>query len=248
MRIRKPAQQPTKTFVLRPRGEFTGKYSIGLSVEGSGGGGFASLKWCGSQRQIHLLPHLSSYMANLSLPLNLSAEDVFVLTVTAPFTLILALDLWKEGAATEDLAVEEIDGETSLETVCANPATDRDRKFEEPLVLGGAKVQGRRRTQVGCIESLRELPAGAVLYLSFQRLPDDSLANDFMVTASIGPMRRLCVIGAGRPTNSLTFWLQPEAAGESWPLQFYSTQPFTWSGAAQRGYDEVFLPAFSFVE
>jgi hypothetical protein len=247
MRIRKPARVPVKSFILRPKGEVTGKYSIGLSIEASGAGGSVNFVWCGSRRQIHLRPHVSSYMTNLTLPRNLVADDVFVLTVAAPLTLILSLSFWKSGAATEDITVEEVDGETEVRTACANPATDRDRKFEEPLMLGDAKVAARRQTPVGRIESLRQLPDGAVLYLHFHRLPEDT-SGDIMLTASIGPMRRLCVIAAGQPGNSVTFWLQPEAEGESWPLNFYSTQPFTWSGAAQRGYDSVFLPAFSFIE
>ena len=247
MRVRKGAQVPVKTFILRPKGQLRGKYSIGLSIEASGGGGSVTYVWCGSRRQIHLQPNLSSYMTNLTLPRNLDANDVFVLTVAAPLTLILSLTFWEGGAVTEDIAVEEVDGETEVRTACVDPATDRDRKFEEPLVLGKFKIAARRQTPVGRIESLRELPEGAVVYLHFHRLPDDK-SGDIMVTASIGPMRRLCVIAAGQPGNSVTFWLEPEAAGESWPLNFYSTQPFTWSGAAQRGYDSVFLPAFSFVE
>ena len=247
MRIRKAAQLPQKTFILRPKDKLTGKYSIGLSIEGSGPGGQVTYTWCGSRRQIHLRPSLSNYMTNLTLPRNLEADDVFVLTVAAPITLILSLTFWKGASTTEEIAVEEVDGETEIQTACANPATDRDRKFEEPLVLGNVKVAARRRTPVGRIESLRELPDGAVLHLHFHRLPEDN-SGDIMLTTSIGAMRRLCVIAAGQPGNSISFWLQPEAAGESWPLNFYSTQPFTWSGAAQRGYDSVFLPAFSFVE
>jgi hypothetical protein len=163
-------------------------------------------------------------------------------------TLILSIDPWIEGQPTGDLAMEEIDGETQVKTVCANPATDRDRKFEEPLVLGHAPVAARRQTPVGRIESLRDLPDGALLHMSFHRLPDDQSATDLLVTAQIGPMRRLCIIAAGRSANEVTFWLQPEAAGESWPLNLYSDKAFAWSGAAQRGYDSVFLPAFSFVE
>jgi hypothetical protein len=247
MRIRKPAQLPLKSLIFRPTGKLAGKYSVGFSIEGSGAGGQVTYTWCGSRRQIQLRSSLSNYMTNLTLPRNIGADDVFVLTVAAPVTLILSLTFWKNCAATEDIAVEEVDGETEIETSCANPTTDRDRKFEEPLVLGNVKVAARRRTPVGRIESLRELPDGAVLHLHFHRLPDDT-SGDIMLTASIGAMRRLCVIAAGQPGNSVSFWLQPEAAGESWPMNFYSTQPFTWSGAAQRGYDSVFLPAFSFVE
>ncbi len=248
MRIRKPAQVPVKSFIIRPRGEGPGKYSIGFSIEAHGGGGYASFNWCGSRRQIHLLPPMSSYMTNLSLPKNLAAGDAYVLKVSAPVALILTIDLWKNGERTEELEMEQIDGDSDVQTVCANPETDRDRKFEEPLMVGQAKVAARRQTPVGRIESLRELPEGAVLYLSFQRLPDDTSAGDLMLTARIGSMRRLCVIAAGQPKNGLTFWLQPEMAGEKWDLNFWGNQPFTWSGATQRGYDSVFLPAFSFVE
>lgn len=247
MRTRKPRQLAAKSYILRPKGEFEGKYSIGFSIEGSGDGGCVTFVWCGSRRQVHLRPQLSSYMTNLTLPRNLDAGDVFVLTVAAPFTLILSLTFWKNGEATEDISVEEVDGETDVQTACADPRTDGDRKFEEPLMLGQAQVAARRNTPVGRIEALRELPEGAVLYLNFQRLPDDK-SGDILCTASIGQMRRLCVIAAGRPGNTVTFWLQPEAAGESWPIKFYSTQPVAWSGAAQRGYDSVFLPAFSLVE
>jgi hypothetical protein len=248
MRLRKPGQPPTKSFIFRPRRDLTGKYSIGFGLETSGPGAAASFSWCGSRRQITLLPQLSSYVTNLRLPINIAAEDVFVLTVTARFTVILTIDVWKEGESTEDLVMEEIDGETSIQTVCANPATDRERKFDEPLVLGQAPVAARRQTPVGRIESLRDLPEGALLYLNFHRLPNDTSADDLLVTASLGAMHGLCVIAAGKSTNGITFRLQPETAGESWPLSLYSGQPFAWSGAAQRGYDPVFLPAFSFVE
>jgi hypothetical protein len=248
MRLRKPGQLPTKSFIFRPQRDLTGKYSIGFGMETSGPGAAASFSWCGSRRQISLLPQLSSYVTNLRLPVNIAADDVFVLTLTAPFTVILTINVWKEGEPTEDLVVEDVDGETSVQTVCANPATDRDRKFDEPLVLGQAPVAARRQTPVGRIDSLRDLPEGALLYLNFHRLPNDTSAEDLLVTASLGPMRRLCVIAAGRPTNGITFWLQPDAAGESWPLSLSSPRPFAWSGALQRGYDAVFLPAFSFVE
>jgi hypothetical protein len=177
----------------------------------------------------------------------LSEDDVFVLNISSPAPLILSVEIWCEGQKTEDIAVEEIDGETSVETVCANPATDRDRKFEDSLVLGQSPVSSRRQTPVGSIESLRAVPEGALLYLSFHR-PTDAPVGDLMITASVGSMRRLCVIAAGRATNGVTFWLQPDAAEESWPLVLYSNQPFAWSGAAQRGYDAVFLPAFSLVD
>jgi hypothetical protein len=248
MRLRKPAQLPTKSLIFRPQRDLEGKYSIGFGLETSGHGAAASFSWCGSRRQVHLLPQLSGYVTNLRLPLNMGAEDVFVLTVTAPFTLILTVDIWKEGQPTEDLAMEEINGETSVQTVCANPTTDRDRKFDEPLMLGQSPVAARRQTPVGRIDSLRDLPEGALLYLNFHRLPNDPSAEDLLVTAILGPMRRLCVIAAGKATNGITFWLQPDNAGESWPLRLSSAKPFAWSGAAQRGYDAVFLPAFSFVE
>lgn len=248
MRIRKPAQLPVKSFLFRPTGELTGKHSIGLSIEAHGGGCYASFNWCGSRRRIHLQPPMGSYMTNLSLPKTLSAGDVYVLKIAAPAPLILTIDLWKDGEKTEDIVMEQMDGDTDVQTVCANPETDRDRKFEEPLMIGQAKVAARRRTPVGRIESLRELPEGAVLYLSFHRLPEDQSAGDLMLTAVIGNMRRLCVIAAGKPTNGLIFWLQPEAAGEKWELNLFGNQPFSWSGGTQRGYDAVFLPAFSFVE
>jgi hypothetical protein len=248
MRLRKPGQVPTKAFIFRPRRDLTGKYSIGFGMETAGPGAAASFSWCGSRRQITLLPQLSSYVTNLRLPVNMSADDVFVLTVTARFTVILSVDVWKEGEPTEDLVMEEIDGETSVQTICANPATDRERKFDEPLVLGQAPVVARRQTPVGHIESLRGLPEGALLQLFFHRLPNDTCADDLLVTASLGPMHGLCVIAAGRATNGIMFRLQPETAGESWPLSLYSARPFAWTGAAQRGYDAVFLPAFSFVE
>src|SRR5271165_6719706 len=136
MRFRKPMQLRTKSFVFRPRRALSGKYSIGFAIEVSGAGAMAVFNWCGSRRQIHLQAQLSSYMTNLRLPVNLSEEDVFVLSVTSNAPLILSVDLWKEGEITEDIALEEINGETTLETVCANPATDRDRKFEDSLVLG----------------------------------------------------------------------------------------------------------------
>jgi hypothetical protein len=248
MRVRKPGQAPTKSFIFRPRRALTGIYSIGFGIETSGPGAAASFSWCGSRRQINLLPQLSSYVTNLRLPVNIDVEDVYVLTVTARFTVILSIDVWKEGESTDDFVMEEVDGETSVQTICANPATDRDRKFDEPLMLGQSSVAARRQTPVGRIESLRDLPEGALLHLDFHRLPADSCQDDLLVTASLGPMHCLCVIARGRPTNGITFLLQPEAAGESWPLSLYSAKPFAWSGAAQRGYDAVFLPAFSFVE
>jgi len=247
MRIRKPISVRTKSFVFRPRGPLNGKYSIGIALESSGPGAVALVNWCGSRRQIHLLGQLSSYMTNLSLPMNLSGDDVFVLSVESPAPIIFSIDIWYEGKTTEDIAMEQIDGETSIETVCANPATDGDRKFEDSLMLGRAPVAPRRSTPVGSIESLRALPEGAMLYLSFHR-PENAPARDLMVTAVVGPMRRLCIIAAGRETNGITFWLQPEAAAENWPLILYGDQPFAWSGAAQRGYDAVFLPAFSLVD
>jgi hypothetical protein len=247
MRIRKPAQLKSKSLTFRPRRALSGKYSIGFGIESSGMGAMGVFNWCGSRRQIHLLPQLSSYMTNLRLPLNLSEEDVFVLNVTSSAPLILSIEIWAEGEKTEDIALEEINGDTSIETVCANPATDRDRKFEDSLVLGQSPVPSRRATPVASIASLRALPEGAQLYLSFHR-PTDAPTRDLLITASVGPMRRLCIIAAGRATNGVTFWLQPDAAQESWPLVLYGDQPFAWSGAAQRGYDAVFLPAFSLVD
>ena len=248
MRIRKPAQVPMKSFLFRPRGPIEGKYSIGFGIETGGPGAPVTFSWCGSRRQIHVKPNLSSYITNLRLPLKMSEDDVFVLTVSAPFTLILSLDIWNKGEPTEDIVMEEINGEPPVQTACANPETDRDRKFEEQLVLGHAKVQARQQTPVGRIDSLRELPDGATLYLSFQRLPGEANTSDLLVTASIGPMRRLCIIAAGQSTSGAAFWLAPETAGESWPLKFYGNQPFTWTGVAQRGFDSIFLPAFTFVE
>lgn len=248
MRIRKPAQIPVKSFIIRPKGDLSGKFSIGLSIEAHGGGGLATFNWCGSRRQIYLQPPMSAYMTNLSLPKQLSAGDVFVLKISSKIPLILTIDLWKNGERTEEIEMEQVDGDTDVQTSCAKPETDRDRKFEEPLVVGNAMVPARRQTPVGRIESLRELPEGAVLYLSFQRLPDDKSTSDLMLTAVIGSMRRLCIIAAGKPKNGLVFWLQPGMAGEKWEMNLYGNQPFTWSGATQRGYDSVFLPAFSFVE
>jgi hypothetical protein len=240
-------QLRTKSFVFRPRRALSGKYSIGFAIEASGGGAMVVFNWCGSQRQIHLLAQLSSYMTNLRLPVNLSAEDTFVLSVTSTAPLILAVDLWKEGQVTDDIALEEISGETAVKTVCANPATDRDRKFEDSLVLGQAPVASRRRTPVGCIEALRPLPEGATLYLVFHR-GEKALPGDILITAVVGSLRQLCLIAAGKDKNGVHFWLQPKAEAESWPLILYGEQPFTWSAAAQRGYDEVFLPAFSLVD
>jgi hypothetical protein len=248
MRIRKPAQVAVKSFVFRPRGTVEGKYSIGFGIESSGPGAAVNFSWCGSRRQIHLMPHLSSYVTNLRLARKLSADDVFVLTISAPLTLILSIDIWKAGEPTEDIIMEEVDGEAPVQTVCANPETDRDRKFDEQLVLGEAKVAAHRQTPVGSINSLRELPEGAMLYVSFQRLPDDAKNEDLLVKVAIGEMRRLCIIAAGRNTNGATFWLQPETAGKSWPLTFWANRPFSWTGMAQRGFDSVFLPAFTFIE
>lgn len=247
MRIRKPAQLKSKSLTFRPRRALSGKYSIGFGIESSGNGAEVIFNWCGSRRQIHLLPQLSSYMTNLRLPLNLSDEDVFVLNISSGAPLILSVDVWCEGEKSDDIVLEEINGETSVETVCANPETDRDRKFEDSLVLGQAPVPSRRSTPVGSIASLRALPEGAQLYLSFHR-PAGASVGDLLITASVGSMRRLCIIAAGKATNGVTFWLQPDAAQESWPLVLYSDQPFAWSGAAQRGYDAVFLPAFSLMD
>jgi hypothetical protein len=247
MRVRKPAQQQTKSFIFRPRRELNGLYSIGFSIETSGTGAVVTFNWCGSRQQIHLLPQLSSYMTNLRLPVSLSGNDVFVLSVTSPAPLILSIDMWSGGEPTEDITLETIDGETSVETVCANPATDGDRKFEDILILGQAPVPAKREKPVGRIASLRALPEGALLYLFFHR-PADTPPEDLLITAAVGPMRRLCVIAANKETNGVTFWLQPEAAEESWPLILYCNRAFAWAGTAQRGYDAVFLPAFSLVD
>jgi hypothetical protein len=247
MRIRKPAQVTSRSITFRPRRALTGKYSIGLSIESSGSGGNAILNWCGSRKQIHFLPQLSSYMTNLRLPVNLSPEDVFVLNISSPGPLTLTLNIFSKGENTDDIAMEVIDGEALIETVCANPATDGDRKFEDALVLGQAQVTSRRTTPVGTISSLRAVPDGAMLYLNFHR-PADQTATDLLITASVGGMRRLCIIAAGKTTNGLAFWLKTDVAREEWPLVLYGERAFSWSGAAQRGYDGVFLPAFSLVE
>jgi hypothetical protein len=245
MRIHKPANVGAKSFVFRPSRALDGNYSIGLAIEASGPGAVVIFNWCGSRRQISLLPNLSSYVTNLKLPVSLSAEDAFVLSVTSKARIMLSIDLWGNGQTTTDIAMEELEGETSVPTVCANPATVRDRKFEDSLVMGEAAVPARRRNPVGRIESLRALPEGAVLHLFFHRPADAQPASDLLIRASVGAMRRLCIVAAGKTGNSVTFLLQPEAAGESWPLIFHSEQPFTWSGGAQRGFDSVFLPAFS---
>ncbi len=170
-----------------------------------------------------------------------------MLHVSSGAPLILSIEVWNGGEKTEEVAVEVIDGEAVVETVCADPATDGDRKFEDSLMLGQAPVPSRRREPVASIASLRALPEGALLYLFFHR-PENATEGDLMIRASVGSMRRLCIIAAGSASNGVSFWLQPDSAKEVWPLVFYSDQPFSWSGAAQRGYDTVFLPAFSLME
>lgn len=249
MRIRKPTGVQTKSFLFRPGRRLQGTFSIGLAVESPAGGSTAAtLEWCGSKRQLIFDSSLSGFVTNLRLPRNLSQGDVYVLSVSAPAILYISVDLHGDAEAVESIGIEAVDGESQTQTVCADPLTQGDRKFEDALVAGDVVKPAKPSAPLGRIESLRPLPEGAVLILVFRRPDAAETVRDALITVSVGEMRRLCIIAAGRSEVSASFWLQPREAGEIWPLTLTCDRPFTWSGAAQRGFDQVFLPAFSLMK
>jgi hypothetical protein len=245
MRILKPQQIPAKNFVLRPRKPLAGNYTVGFGIEAMSAVGVAHLSWCGSKRQVHMTQQLKSYMTSYRLPSEMSPDDLYLLSASAPFMLVLSVDVVTEGHVTEDLLVETVDDVSGLVTVCEKPATE-GRPFSDPLIIGQAPVAAKRKEPVGRIERLRELPDGGVLHLKLHRRSDDSRTGFLNVIATLGDYRRVCVVPPGLESNATPFRLVPQGAGEGLDLTLDCHYPFLWSCMADRGWDSNCLPAFSF--
>ena len=247
MRILKPQQIPVKNFVLRPRKPLTGTYTVGFGIEAMSATGVARFSWCGSKRQVHMTQQLKSYMTSYRLPAEMTQDDVYLLSVSAPFMLVLSVDVVTEGHVTDDILVETVDDVTGLATVCEKPATD-GRPFSDPLIIGQAPVAAKRKEPVGRIESLRELPEGGVLHLTLHRRANEPRTDFLNIIATFGEHRRVCAIPPGLDSNTTPFRLLPQAAGEGLDLTLDCHYPFLWSCMADRGWDTNCLPVFSFVE
>jgi hypothetical protein len=248
MRVRKPPSVQTKTFLFRPGRALHGTFSIGLAIESlPGGAKAATFDWCGSKRQLAFGPSMSGFVTNLRLPQNLSEGDVYVLSVSAPAMLIISVSLNGDEEAVESVAIEELDDGPSTQTVCADPTTAGDRTFEDTLATGSLITPALRAVPLGRIESLRAFPDGGVLILTFVRAAGSGTGFGFLIHASVGELQGLGFMAPGQLEVSVYFRLQPAEAGETWALTLGSDRAFTWSGAVHRGFDTVFLPAFSLV-
>lgn len=248
MRVRKPPSVQTKTFLFRPGRALHGTFSIGLSIESlPGGAKAATFDWCGSKRRLAFGLSMSGFVTNLRLPRNLSEGDVYVLSVSAPAMLIISVSLNGDEEAVESVAIEELDDGPSTPTVCADPTTDGERTFEDPLATASLVTPALRAAPLGRIESLRPFPDGGVLILTFQRTPGSGFASGFLIHASVGELRGLGFMAPGQLEVSVYFRLQPAEAGETWALTLGSDRAFTWSGTVYRNFDTIFLPAFSLV-
>jgi hypothetical protein len=245
MRTLKPQQIPARNFVLRPSKPLTGNYTVGFGIEAMSAVGVAHFSWCGSKRQVHMTQQLKSYMTSFRLPSEMSPDDLYVLSVSAPFMLVLSVDVVTEGHVTEDVLVEAVDDVSGLVTLCEKPATE-GRPFSDPLIIGEAPVAAKRKDPVGRIESLRELPDGGVLHLKLHRRPNDSRADFLNVVATLGDYRRVCVVPPGLESNATPFRLRAQGPGEGSNLTLDCHYPFLWSCVADRGWDLNCLPVFSF--
>jgi hypothetical protein len=248
MRVRKPASVYTKSFVFRPGKELHGKFSIGLAIESFGfAAAPAMFEWCGSKRQLDLVPPNGGFVTNFRLPRNLSEGDVYVLSVSGPGMLIVSVIVNGDEEAVESIAIEEIDDGPAVQVVCADPTTLGDRPFEDTLAVGRLVKPVQRPVPLGQIKSLRPFPDGGVLILNFRRPVGAETASNFLIHASVGELRSIGFMDHGRIEVSVCFRLQPVENGESWPLTLSSDHAFVWSGTVHRNFDTNFLPAFSLV-
>jgi hypothetical protein len=257
MRIYKPANLAAKSLLFRPRRPLCGSFSIVLAIDSPvavplPGAPTVSLPatfdWCGSRRQLAFGPSLSSFVTNLRLPQNLSEGDIYVLSVNAAARLYISVDLHGDAEAVESIAIEELDDVPNTPTVCADPTTPGDRKFEDRLATDNLVKPARAPAPWGRIELLRPCAQGAVLILVFRRPAGSETASTLLIWASLGEIRKVGVIEPGKLEANVYFRLQPAEAGESWPLTLTSHHPFIWSASADRGFDTVFLPAYSLVK
>ena len=165
LRVRKPPNVYTKAFLFRPGKALHGNFSIGLAIQTMPGiSTTAIFEWCGSKRQLVFGAALSSFATNLRLPRNLSEGDVYVLSVSAPAVLVIAVSV-NGGEEAENMAIEELDDGPSMQTVCADPTTAGDRNFDDMLAAASLVKPVQRAAPLGRIESLRPFPEGGVLSL-----------------------------------------------------------------------------------
>jgi hypothetical protein len=256
MRIRKPAGVQTKSLLFRPRQPLHGKFSIGLTIDTprvvslpgfpAANAVAVAFDWCGSRRQLAFGPSLSGFATNLRLPQNLSEGDVYVLSISAAATLLISVDLYGDEEAVENIEIEELNDVPNTKTVCADPSVPGDRKFEDHLAANDLVKPVRPFAPLGRIESLRPLAEGAALTLEFRRPLGAETISNIVIWALVGEVRKVCAIPPGQLEAKLYFRLLSPEGGEIWPLTLAADHQFLWSGAADRGFDRVFLPAFSF--
>jgi hypothetical protein len=236
MRLRKPPGIKTKTLLFRPSRTLHGAFSIGLSIESMPGGAkTATFDWCGSKRQMAFGSGMSGYITNLRLPQNLTEGDVYVLSVTSPAMLIISVSMNGDAEAVESVAIEEVDDGPSMPTVCADPTTAGDRPFEDMLANGSLVKPALRAASMGTIESIRPFPEGGVLILNFRRPPDSEKASAFLIHATAGELQSIGFMAPGQLEVNVYFRLPAAEPGGKWPLTVH------------RGFDVIFLPAFSLV-
>jgi hypothetical protein len=248
MRVRKPPSVQTKSFLFRPSRALHGSFSIGLAIETmAGAGAAATFEWCGSKRQLAFGATMSGYVTNLRLPQNLTEGDVYVLSVSAPAMLVISVGLNGDEEAVESIAIEELDDGPATKTVCADPTTPGDRRFEDGLASGRLITPTPRAAPLGRIESIRPYPESGVLSLTFRRPAGAETSSVLLIKVWVGGMWNVGFIAAGQVEVSVHFRLRAAEAGETWPLTLACVHAFTWSGAVHRNFDTNFLPAFSLV-
>jgi hypothetical protein len=206
----------------------------------------AVLTWCGSRCLIGFSPASSSYSTMLRLPAQVSEGDEFPISVQWGEALSVSASLYDaEGVSADGFEWETIEGAPQSKCVCADPAVAVERAWRDSIAIGVAAAAQRPPIISWAVEALRTMIGGANLGFRIRRTEGSVMAEPLQVSIGVRGMRRLAIIPAGALETSVEFPLAAESAGFRWNLSIGCPEAVEWSASIYRGYDAVFLPAFS---
>ena len=206
----------------------------------------AAVTWCGSRCLIGFSPASRSYSTMLRLPAQISDGDEFPISVHWSEAVSVSASLYDaEGSIADGFDWERIEGVPEGRLVCADPRVAVERAWRDQIAVGVDAAAQRPPVAAWAVQALRTMVDSANLGFRLRRTAGSVIGEPLQVVIGVREMRRLAIIPAGSLETNVEFPLAAQAAGFRWNLSIGCTETVEWSASIYRGYDLVFLPAFS---